>query len=40
MGAELDLQWIPVQGLTIGAGISYLESEVSGFVGSNQKGEA
>lgn len=39
MGAELDLQWIPAQGLTIGAGISYLESEVSGFVGSNQKGE-
>lgn len=39
MGAELDLQWVPAQGVTIGGGVSYLETEISGFVGTNQTGQ-
>ena len=39
IGAELDLQWVPLAGLTLGGGISYLETEISDFAGSNQLGE-
>ncbi len=38
-GAELDLQWVPVEGLTLGGGISYIDTEISDFAGSNQLGE-
>ncbi|MEE4379176.1 MAG: TonB-dependent receptor [Candidatus Competibacteraceae bacterium] len=37
VGAELDLQWVPVQGLTIAGGISYLDTEISSFEGTSQR---
>jgi outer membrane receptor protein involved in Fe transport len=36
-GAELDLQWVPIQGLTIAGGISYLDTEISSFEGTSQR---
>ena len=36
-GAELDLQWVPVEGLTIGGGVSYLETEISDIPGLTRK---
>lgn len=39
IGAELDLQWVPVEGLTVAGGISYLETEIKSLKGSNQLGE-
>ena len=38
-GAELDLQWVPVEGLTLGGGVSYIDTEISDFAGSNQLGQ-
>jgi len=38
-GAELDFQWVPAEGLTIGGGVSYLKTEISDYPGTNQKGE-
>jgi iron complex outermembrane receptor protein len=38
-GAELELQWMPMEGLTISSAINYLDTEIGGFVGSNQVGQ-
>lgn len=38
MGAEFDLQWVPVDGLIIGLSGSYTDSEVTEFVGFTQQG--
>ena len=37
VGAELDLQWVPMAGLTITGGMSYLETEISTFEGTSQR---
>ena len=36
-GAELDLRWVPMEGLTLAGGISYLDTEISSFEGTSQR---
>ena len=38
-GAELDVQWLPADGWTLGAAASYINSKIGPFIGSNQIGE-
>ena len=38
-GAELELQWMPMEGLIVSSAINYLDTEIGSFIGSNQVGE-
>lgn len=38
-GAELELQWMPTEGLTVSSSINYLDTEIGSFIGSNQVGQ-
>ncbi|MEP5765126.1 MAG: TonB-dependent receptor [Halieaceae bacterium] len=38
-GVELDLQWVPVDGLTLAAAASWLDTEITDGVGFNQKSQ-
>lgn len=38
-GAEVDAQWLVVEGLTLTANASYVETEIGNFIGSNQLGQ-
>lgn len=38
-GAELELQWIIMEGLTVNGSVNYLETEIGSFIGSNQLGQ-
>jgi outer membrane receptor protein involved in Fe transport len=37
-GAEFDLQWAPIDGLLVGLGASYTDTEINEFTGYNQLG--
>ena len=38
-GAELELLWMPMNGLTLSSSVNYLETEIGSFIGSNQVGQ-
>ncbi len=38
-GVELDALWMPLDGLTLGAAVSWMETEIGQFIGSNQVGD-
>lgn len=38
-GVELDLQWVPVEGLTLAAATSWLDTEITDGIGFNQKSQ-
>jgi outer membrane receptor protein involved in Fe transport len=39
VGLELDLQWVPIEGLTLAAAGSWLDTEITDGIGFNQKSE-
>jgi iron complex outermembrane receptor protein len=38
-GMELDFQWLPAKGWIVGAAVSYTDSKIGPFIGSNQLGQ-
>ena len=38
-GAEIDALWMPLDGLTLGTAVSWMETEIGEFIGSNQVGD-
>jgi outer membrane receptor protein involved in Fe transport len=38
-GAEIDALWMPLDGLTLGTAVSWMETEIGQFIGSNQVGD-
>jgi iron complex outermembrane recepter protein len=37
-GAELEVQWLPAEGLTVNAGLAYLDTEIDEFIGFDALG--
>jgi iron complex outermembrane receptor protein len=38
-GVEIDAQWTPLDGLTLGTAVNWMETEIGDFIGSNQLGD-
>ena len=38
-GAEIDFKWLPAEGWTLGGAVSYTDTKIGSFIGSNQLGQ-